>query len=174
MHLYANDTQLYQYKLFYTFAHQVASIESCTHRIRNWLLWTMVFISTHRSLNPLLFSTQGPNNLSRAESIPSTFHHHATLLIKNFDVSVDFVLQAGIWNMQSVLLSHLCPASNSISPRGLQDEFHSYFWLFLLCTFNAFNFLIGYRSGMGSRGYQQAPHFPDIAGQGVCWSGWTN
>ena len=59
-HQYADDTQLYIGTNLYTLADQVASIESCTQRVHNWLLNNGQHLNPSKS-EAIAFSTQGPN-----------------------------------------------------------------------------------------------------------------
>ena len=82
-HQYADDTQLYIGTNLSTLAHQVASIESCTQRVHNWLLDNGLHLNPSKSEAIAFFNPRSKPLESLAESIasiqlpvhPSSFNH---------------------------------------------------------------------------------------------------
>ena len=70
-HQYADDTQLYIGTNFSTLAHQVASIESCTQRVHNWLLNNGLHLNPSKSEAIAFFNPRSKPLESLAESITS-------------------------------------------------------------------------------------------------------
>ena len=70
-HQYADDTQLYIGTNLSTLAHQVASIESCTQRVHNWLLNNGLHLNPSKSEAIAFFNPRSKPLESLAESIAS-------------------------------------------------------------------------------------------------------
>ena len=70
-HQYADDTQLYIGTNMSTLAHQVASIESCTQRVHNWLLNNGLHLNPSKSEAIAFFNPRSKPLESLAESITS-------------------------------------------------------------------------------------------------------
>ena len=70
-HQYADDTQLYIGTNLSTLAHQVASIESCTQRVHNWLMNNGFHLNPSKSEAIAFFNPRSKPLESLAESIAS-------------------------------------------------------------------------------------------------------
>ena len=70
-HQYADDTQLYIGTNASTLAHQVASIESCTQRVHNWLLNNGLHLNPSKSEAIAFFNPRSKPLEALAESITS-------------------------------------------------------------------------------------------------------
>ena len=70
-HQYVDDTQLYIGTNLSTLAHQVASIESCTQRVHNWLLNNGLLLNPSKSKAIAFFNPRSKPLESLAESIAS-------------------------------------------------------------------------------------------------------
>ena len=70
-HQYADDTQLYIGTNLSTLSHQVASIESCTQRVHNWLLNNGLHLNSSKSEAIAFFNPRSKPLESLAESIAS-------------------------------------------------------------------------------------------------------
>ena len=70
-HQYADDTQLYIGTNLSTLAHQVASIESCTQRVHNWLLSNGLHLNPSKSEAIAFYNPRSKPLESLAESIAS-------------------------------------------------------------------------------------------------------
>ena len=118
-HQYADDTQLYIGTNLSTLAHQVASIESCTQRVHNWLLNNGLHLNPSKS-EAIAFSTQGPNLLNpwlnplhqfQLPVHPSSFNHLSRIWV--FILILECPSIASFRNMQGILLPHSCIAPHS-------------------------------------------------------------
>ena len=79
-HQYADDTQLYIGTNLSTLAHQVASIESCTQRVHNWLLNNGLHLNPSKSeaiafFNPRSNPWLNPLHQFQLPVHPSSFNH---------------------------------------------------------------------------------------------------
>ena len=70
-HQYANDTQLYIGTNASTLVHQVASIESCTQRVHNWLLNNGLHLNPSKSEAIVFFNPRSKPLEALAEFIKS-------------------------------------------------------------------------------------------------------
>ena len=70
-HQYADDTQLYIGTNLSTLTHQVASLESCTQRVHNWLLNNGLHLNPSKSEAIAFFNPRSKPLESLAESIAS-------------------------------------------------------------------------------------------------------
>ena len=130
-HQYADDTQLYIGTNSSTLAHQVALIESCTQRVHDWLLNNGLHLNPTKSEAIAVFQSkvQTTWDLGKIDYIhlSSWFTYQTSVIDKKLGCLSwlkNVLWQTGIWNLQSILLSHSCSASHSIFSHhwGLQDN----------------------------------------------------
>ena len=111
-HQYADDTQLYIGTNASTLVHQVASIESCTQRVHNWLLNNGLHLNPSKSEAIAFFNPRSKPLEALAESIKS-------ISVAGSPIKLQSAIQK-IWVFISILG---CPLKNRFRKHAMHLTF---------------------------------------------------